>query len=321
VTTISSSSTIGIVLSSPAYSNPVVINPGVMISGGEDGIAAPTGPWTIQNAGTLSGVGYGVNISTAVGTVFNAGYIVASGSSTAVARGVMLSAGGYVSNAASGTISSTGDGNAVRVETDAGTVVNAGTLMNDFLSRSALDLQAGGFVTNAAGGLIQSGAWNGIYATMGAVTIVNAGIITGGAGSEPGSGVSISGSGTVTNQSGGILSGVGYGVNVSSAAGTVFNAGQIVASGEGTTVTRGGVMLLAGGYVSNATTGTIRSTGDGNAVRVETDAGTVVNAGTLMNSFASRSALDLESGGFVTNAAGGLIQSGAWNGIYATGGR
>ena len=47
MTTISASSTIGIYLVSPSFTNPVVINPGVTISTSGNSVYAFTGAWTI----------------------------------------------------------------------------------------------------------------------------------------------------------------------------------------------------------------------------------------------------------------------------------
>ena len=55
MTTISASSTIGITLSVPSYTNPVVVNPGVTISSAGGGLSAASGSWTIQNDGTVAG--------------------------------------------------------------------------------------------------------------------------------------------------------------------------------------------------------------------------------------------------------------------------
>ncbi len=62
MTTIGSSTTIGITLTSATYTNPVVVDPGVTISNPSGkGIYAnsATGYWTIQNNGTISGAGSG----------------------------------------------------------------------------------------------------------------------------------------------------------------------------------------------------------------------------------------------------------------------
>jgi hypothetical protein len=54
MTTISSSTTIGITLSSPSYANPIVVNSGVTISNSGNAVYASSGYWAIQNGGTIS---------------------------------------------------------------------------------------------------------------------------------------------------------------------------------------------------------------------------------------------------------------------------
>src|SRR6202162_3037952 len=95
MTTISSSTTAGITLSSPSFVNPIVVNPGVSVSGIGTAIYAPGGSWTIQNSGTISS-----------------------------AEAIDLLAGGSVTNAAVGSIKGTQVG--VAIYGSAGTVVNAG---------------------------------------------------------------------------------------------------------------------------------------------------------------------------------------------------
>jgi hypothetical protein len=64
MTTISSSTSIGITLTSPAYVNPIVINPGVTVANsGGNGIYASAGSWTIQNNGGISGTVDGIYLS------------------------------------------------------------------------------------------------------------------------------------------------------------------------------------------------------------------------------------------------------------------
>jgi fibronectin-binding autotransporter adhesin len=94
----------GIVLSSPAYTNPIAIGSGVTVAGtasGGDAIAAYTGPWTIANAGLVTG--------TAIG-----------------GKSIYLSAGGAITNQAGGTIAGAGVG--IAVSGSAATVINAGSV-------------------------------------------------------------------------------------------------------------------------------------------------------------------------------------------------
>src|ERR1700688_1232199 len=95
MTTISSSTSAGITLSSPPDVNPIVVNPGVSVSGIGTAIYAPGGLWGIQNNGTISS-----------------------------AEAIELLAGGSVTNAAVGLIRGTLVG--VAIYNSAGTVVNSG---------------------------------------------------------------------------------------------------------------------------------------------------------------------------------------------------
>ena len=85
--------------------------------------------------------------------------------------------------------------------------------------------------------------------------MVNTGAITG-YGSNPSSAgvyISVTGSGTVTNQSGGTISGYDGIIEVAGA-GTVVNAGIIISTG---TTAGNGIDLNAGGLVINQSGGTI----------------------------------------------------------------
>ena len=55
MTTITSNSAVGIVLSTPSFINPVTIIPGVAISSGTIGIYATMGTWNVQNSGGITG--------------------------------------------------------------------------------------------------------------------------------------------------------------------------------------------------------------------------------------------------------------------------
>ena len=69
MTTITTNSTTGIVLTSPSYANPVVVDAGVTISNiGGNAISADTGTWTVQNGGSIA-----TNTATVVGIGLGAG--------------------------------------------------------------------------------------------------------------------------------------------------------------------------------------------------------------------------------------------------------
>lgn len=57
MTAITANSTIGITLSSPSYTSPIVVEPGVTISSAHDGLLATIGSWTIQNGGASAWLG------------------------------------------------------------------------------------------------------------------------------------------------------------------------------------------------------------------------------------------------------------------------
>jgi hypothetical protein len=115
---------------------------------------------------------------------------------------------------------------------------------------------------------------DGLHVSFTGLAVVNAGtIITEGATTNVG--VFLTAAGSVTNQSGGMISGanygiVGFGVSVTV---TVVNAGSIA----GSTTNGDGVFLLSGGSVTNQSGGAI----SGYNGIYGADAVTVVNAGTI----------------------------------------
>jgi T5SS/PEP-CTERM-associated repeat protein len=239
MTTISASSTTGIYLTSPSYTNPVTINSGVTISSSVNGVYGFTGSWTITNNGSIkaplySGVylgagglvtnaasasisGFdGVNITGGIGTVINNGSIAGSSASSI---GVILGAGGGVTNQGSGTIS----------------------------GYTGVDLTAGGTVTNAASASI-TGIYEGLGVSGGAGTVVNDGDIAGtGVG---GIGIILGSGGTIVNAASASITGNVLGVDLS-AGGTLANAGTVVGN-AGTAVAFGGtgsnLLVLYPGY-------------------------------------------------------------------------
>jgi hypothetical protein len=199
MTTISASSTIGVVLTSPSYTNPVVINPGITISNSGDGVSASPTAWTIQNYGSITGSptsGVGVYLS-ASGSVTNyssgsiSGFtgiydsqalsVVNYGSIVGpLGGGIVLSSGGSVNNAASASFILGMDG--VEIDGSAGTVVNDGSIAGTGAAGFGFGvaLLAGGSVTNAASASI-AGATSGVYLSAGG-TLTNAGMIVGNTG-------------------------------------------------------------------------------------------------------------------------------------------
>ena len=181
-----------------------------------------------------------------------------------------------------------------------GAVINAatGTITSD---RYAIMLKAGGVVLNQSGGVI--GGNEGVLAGTGPISVVNAGVIEGGATTFGGIGVYLGAGGLVTNQSGGTISGY-QGVEALNDPTAVVNSGQIAGN---TTASEGiGVNLSAGGSVTNQLGGTI---GGYRGIEVNGAAGTVENAGLIASYHTSGNAggVYLRDGGSVTNQFGGTI--------------
>jgi hypothetical protein len=164
--------------------------------------------------------------------------------------------------------------------------------------------------TDAAG--IQLGSYNPASKPVGAGMVTNQGTIAGGA-----FGVSITGPGVVTNQTGGYIS-------AANAAGTLNSAVYIVgdpsrAAGDqpgvqivnaGTLTGPNGAFAFLGGSVTNTDGGVISGT---SSVGIWLDSsGTVVNAGTVSGLYLG---VDLFGGGSITNAASGYITGGS-QGVY-----
>jgi hypothetical protein len=121
--------------------------------------------------------------------------------------------------------------------------------------------------------------------------VVNAGLITAG---YTHTAVALADGGSVTNQSGGTIIGTQHlAIYMTGAlAGTVVNDGSIISLG--TTTGASGIVFQAGGYVSNASGGFIRS--------------------------ANRIAVDATSGSLIVMNAGSIAGGKAHSAIYHTGG-
>ena len=183
------------------------------------------------------------------------------GPASAGGYGISLGAGGYVSNASGGTIASR---IGIDVVAAAATVVNAGTISGAI---DAVIMTAGGSVTNATGGFIQGSNNDGVLIAGGAGSVGNAGTITGGA-ATLNAGVELIDSGVVTNS------------------GSIGGAY--------------GVVLEAGGSVTNIASAVIQGGADV-GLWIGGGMGTVSNAGTIINSGVTNSAIALHDGGSIEN--------------------
>ncbi|MGC2412099.1 MAG: hypothetical protein WA459_05315 [Stellaceae bacterium] len=337
---ISSTITHGITLAtSGTYASPLAITKtGEIQAGSGDAIYGPNSQaWTVSNAGTVSATGTGNGIDLPLGgaiTNASTGSIATSytgilieGSSGTVTNfgtitgstedGVELTAGGSVTNGQSGSTAGLISGRyfGVYVKGGLGTVANFGAISASAPGDGAgVLLVAGGSVTNASTGSIESQN-TGIAITGSSGTVSNLGTVSG-----SGKGVSLEG-GRVTNgqsgSSGGLISGFFDGVYVFSGVGTVANFGTITAASTGGV----GVVLYAGGSVTNGGTGVINASISGGSfgVYIRGGIGTVSNFGTITEASGSGFGVELAAGGSVTNGASGLIAAGKV-GVYITGG-
>ncbi len=284
--------------------DPVTITPAGLLTAGLYGATLGI-PWVITNGGVI--LDPGVQLA-APGTVTNAG-IIAGAATSASNRGILLSAGGSVTNQSGGQISGW---SGVYVNGASGHLLNSGTIQGLGTNYGwGIKMLAGGSVTNTASGSISGGrspnagpSVNGGINIQGAGTVVNYGII-----SAPSSfftfGVILQASGMVTNAASASISGYAYGVSLNTDE-TVFNAGTISASFWEA------VEFAGGGAVSNAASGSIVGGKFGSAIRMYAP-GTVTNDGGIYSSL--EAGIALYGGGTVTNSASATIHGGIVGGI------
>jgi hypothetical protein len=263
---------------------------GVLLGGG--GVSNAAG-------GMISGYSGGVAVGDG-GSVVNAGTISTFG--TLNGFGVLLTAGGSVTNMQDGVISSAIEGVLTFAET--ATVVNQGSIGARY--GNGVALIAGGVVSNAAGGTIYAGRLGVYFGGTAASTLTNDGLIVG----YTTAGAVLFGGGTIDNQGKGRITGGASGVYASGTAGsTVTNTGVIYGFHNI------GAWLNAGGGLTNG--GTIGGLYYG--VQVNNAAGTVVNAGHIFDVAYKRGAgVQVVDGGVVTNAIGGIVTS-EWIGVQIGG--
>ncbi len=309
---------------------------------------------TVQNPTTVTATGYVTNTTTAhngdavYGTTAaawnftNLGTLNATG---ALSDGVFLSAGGTVTNGASGSASALIEGyDGVRISGPSSTPGNFGTILNFGTIEStgigfgaqAVDLLYGGRLVNygtilglgthasginagfatdivingapsATGALIE-GWLNGIDQFSSLGTVNNFGTVE----STNSDGVYLQAGGTVTNgaslSTAALISAPQFGVKIQGT-GTVINYGSITASSDT------GVWLNAGSITNGASGSTAASiSGSFDGVFIAGGAGTVLNYGTVTGGYDD--GVCLYEGGILTNGASGatagLIAGYAW---------
>ncbi len=289
---------------------------GGQISGGVRAVDAPNGGF-VSNllAGTITfGNLVGIRLAGG-GTVVNAG-LITSGDIGQGSAGVLLTAGGTVTNQATGTISSlynpiNGAGAAV-------TVVNRGTIVATGAAAAGVPLSGGGTISNLTGGQITGAV--GVYLTTVGATVSDAGVITG----TTGAGVRVTGGGTVTTLAGGTISGATYGVSVSGVAGTVVNRGTI-SGANGTAVAFGsGLANRVQMFPTSVFNGIVKGGGNASVVALSSAAsiGTISGIGTQFVNFGSVALDNLATWAVSGSVAGGtklaFLPGGAGTMIFNT---
>ena len=235
-TTISGSYTTSVTLSNPATQNPATVS--------------STGHINATSGSVL----YGTNI--AAWSIYNFGTLIGP------ARGIFLTAGGIISNAATGLIS--GGYRGIDITGAAGTVTNAGSIAGGM--QQGIRLTRGGSMVNASGGNIAGGGtYAAIYINNGG-SIANAGSIFN---------IADNGNLSVTNLSGGIIS---KQIFVRSGTLNLQNAGVISRQ----------IRLVQGGTIDNLAGGTL------SAIYANNGATTLVNYGSIVDAY-------LLAGGSITN--------------------
>ncbi len=266
------------------------------------------GTLTNQSGGTVSGSRDGVFIDGGTSLVSNAGHIYGTAAS---GSGAVLYSGGTVTN--SGTISGVGVG--VYIRGGAGAATNSGAILGT--DQTGVAFAGGGTVDNTIGGTI-GGANFGVSIRGGSGAtnaVTNAGAIS--VTATIGIGVDLDSGGTLTNQAGGTINGLGAGVYIRGAAASVINSGNI----QGAAASGNGAVLMGGGTVTN--TGAIAGGHSGVYIR---GGGAVTNAGTISGGFASvafagsgANTLTLQTGSALTGGAYGSTAAGATNALILEG--
>jgi hypothetical protein len=286
----------GIRLSNPNTENPLTI--------GASGYV--TNESTVKNGPALLGT------AAAAWTITNLGRV--NGKANAASVGILLMAGGSVTNGASGSASGLITANlfGVEIEGKSGTVGNFGEILGFGTNGAGVVLKAGGTVVNGAGGsssgLIE-GTVTGVDIEGGAGDVTNSGTIV--SLGRNGDGISLGAGGTVVNSAGGsgggLIQGFADGVVVARGSGSVTNHGTILGSFAI------GVFLEQGGAVANDG----RIVGRTAGIEVDRGAGAVANSGVLAGKGIG---LYLQRGGTLNNGKGARIIAIGGDAVFVTSG-
>lgn len=265
MTTITVSSTYGLTIVTPAYTGPLVVDPGVTIANIYNGPALLSTFWPgiIQNDGTIDALHYSYGIESYGGTLFNAATAVISGfpavrlSSGTAVGGVTLVNGGTIVDPRYGGSQQEGEGTAVYF--GRGPAMEPGIETMAFVNATNALISATYMGVN-----ISSGTGNGTNAgTIAATRTFGVGLLENAVG------------GSFTNTPTGTIVGGSLGVKLTSP--TLINEGTIEATSSAYTRSMG-VDMLRGFYTSftNEAGGIVIGSDYG-----VYDGGSVVNAGTI----------------------------------------
>ncbi|MES2834599.1 MAG: hypothetical protein V4707_07840 [Pseudomonadota bacterium] len=282
------------------YTNTTVDNAGVINA--DSGLAASGGVMTVTNTGTVNGTVNGLLGTGGVFDITNSGVI--SASNTTSGRGMNLASGvNTVTNQATGVIS--GWRGIELASTAVGsTITNAGSITGS--QQGILSLAGGVSVGNT--GTIGASVGQGVYFDAGG-TLTNSGTITGLNHAFIGR-VEAS---TVTNQTGGVMTGTVYNAVYTGGAGSVINNAGLMNGGNAGVYTDGANTSLTN-------TGTIRVTGTTaptviSGVYMAGAGSSVTNSGVIESTLTDGRGVFLSGGtGTITNQSGGVISG---NGVGA----
>ena len=287
--TIASESITGYAIVFGAGTNRLIVDPGATFIGTVSGSGSvnETIGSSVYPLGLANGTG-STTLELASGG--SAGTLSGLGTKYAGFAGVTVDAGAQWTLAGTNTLA------AGATLTDAGTLTNAGTFSG------GVTLTAGGVLTNAAAGTISASRTGAVYGVTGAaVAVVNAGVISNSNTATSSYAIGLKGGGSITNLSGGTISGQSGVIALNGATATVVNAGSIAASVDA-------VLLEGGGSITNQSTGTITS--GAQAIWISRANGFVDNLGYI----GARYGIELFLGGTVVNGTASGTTSSAYIG-------
>lgn len=276
MTNISTSTTTGITLDSPGFTNPVTIALGVTVSGPASSsyaIYAPSGSWTVTNAGQIVGQTGTIDPFAHFPPLFCGGIRLPSGTITNLASGDIVA--GVTPNFSRPAVDISAQGQFINagqvhgfVTTTNGTVVNqpGGTITGQGFPGAVFS--SNGILIN--GGLVQAnttGAWGA------GISVTNQ---TGGTISGSNEGVLLDTNSFVTNAAGGLITSGTSGIRSSGDVATIDNSGAITGQKYG--ISSAATGNVPGITIINSASGAI--SGGTNGVDI-TGPGTLITSGTI----------------------------------------